>query len=283
MVGKNDRGPLFSVVIPTHDRPEMLAEAVGSILVQSEQDWELIVIDDASPIPAVVPKEPRIRLLRNEVSLGPTGARNRGIEAARGCYLAFLDDDDVWTPQRLARAKEAHGNADVVVCASTDLRQHTLTSWHHGTGKVHDWILDATNPNVGATSVRRDLCPLFDPRYPASEDLDWWLRVTQRTDRVAYLATGDWLWRRHHGVRHGVGTERRREGQLLLLSDHADYFRRHPRARAFRWRRIGLLSLDLGERWSAFMAALRSLASYPSTGAVRLLVKTFIPARRETV
>lgn len=273
----DDRAPLFSVIIPTHDRQRMLDEAVASVSAQGCADWELIIVDDASPTPATVPDDPRIRVLRHERSLGPTGARNRGMQAARGRYLAFLDDDDAWTPQRLERARDAHNRADVVVCAPGLLGSTHAGAWHQGTGSVRDWILDGTNPNVGATSVRRDLCPPFDPRYPASEDLDWWLRLTERTDRVVYLATPDWLWRRHTGARHGVGTERRREGQLMLLRDHSAYFGTHPRARAFRWRRIGLLSLDLGERRAALVAGIRSLGASPSLGALRLLAKVPLP------
>lgn len=279
MVRTENGRPFFSVVIPSHDRQNMLDEAVTSVLSQTDPDWELIVVDDASPTPARVPVDSRIRLLRNEESQGPTGARNRGIQAAVGRFIAFLDDDDSWTTRRLERARAAHSAADVVVCAPSTLGDGTSdASWHRGSGPVSEWILDGTNPNLGATSVRHELCPLFDPRYPASEDLDWWLRLAQMTQRVTYLPTTDWLWRRHTGARHGVGTEYRREGQLLLLRDHAGYFRSHPRARAFRWRRIGLLSLDLGERRAAIEAGLRSLTSHPTTGALKLLVKSVLPS-----
>lgn len=274
--------PQFSVIIPTYDRPVMLTEAVASVLSQTLADWELIVVDDGSPTRPELPEDPRIRMLSNAESLGPAASRNRGIEAATGQYLAFLDDDDVWVPQRLARALAVHDEADVVVCAPGRLGAAEVGAWHRGQGRPHDWILDGTNPNIGATSIRRALCPLFDATYPAGEDLDWWLTVTAATDRVAYLEDADWLWRRHAGARHGIGTERRIEGQKLLMSRHADYFRRHPRARAFRWRRIGLLSLALRRRDDALLAAAKSLLARPGSGGLKLLVKSLqeLPAAR---
>lgn len=274
--------PLFSVIIPTHERPAMLAEAVASVLGQTLVDWELIVVDDGSPTKPELRADPRIRMLTNAESRGPAASRNRGIEVATGHFLAFLDDDDVWVPQRLERALAAHGEADVVVCAPGRLGSDEVGAWHQGQGRPHDWILDGTNPNIGATTIRRTISPLFDPTYPAGEDLDWWLTVTAATDRVAYLDDPDWLWRRHAGARHGIGTERRIEGQKLLMSRHAGYFRRHPRARAFRWRRIGLLSLALRRRDDALVAAAKSLWARPGSGGLKLLVKSLqeLPAAR---
>lgn len=272
---------LFSVIIPTHDRLDLLLQAVESVRAQTLENWELIVVDDGSPTMPELPSDQRIRLLANEDSQGPAAARNRGLADVAGRYVAFLDDDDLWTPDRLEHAYGAHRRgADVVVCAPALLgSDEDQGRWHRGRGRPHDWILDATNPNVGATSVRCEVCPTFDTSYPTAEDLDWWLRLTERTDKVRHLDNADWVWRRHAGVRHGVGTDRRIEGQQLLLARYADYFRAHPRARAFRWRRIGLLSLARGRRRAAVGSAVRSLAARPTLGGLKLLVKAVTPSR----
>jgi FkbM family methyltransferase len=99
--------PLVSVVIPTHDRSSLLREAVSSVFAQEGRgelfDLEVIVVDDASSddTPAVAREFPGLRYLRLNVNKGPSAARNAGIAASTGKYIAFLDDDDLWLPNRL--------------------------------------------------------------------------------------------------------------------------------------------------------------------------------------
>jgi len=89
------QAPLFSIILPTRNRASMLQRAVSSVLRQSLAEFELIIIDDASMEPCSgLPQDPRIRIIRNDALLGAAAARNRGIDAARGTYISFLDDDD---------------------------------------------------------------------------------------------------------------------------------------------------------------------------------------------
>ena len=101
-------GPFFSVVIPVHNRAHMLGKALGSVFAQSCQDLEIVIVDDGSTdnpknIVEVV-ADPRIRLLRQD-NRGASAARNAGIDAARGGYIAFLDSDDVFLPHHLETMK----------------------------------------------------------------------------------------------------------------------------------------------------------------------------------
>lgn len=96
--------PRISVVLPTHNRPELLAEAVASISAQAYDDWELIVVDDASSPPAHLPEGIRARVIRSESSRGGAESKNRGASMATGDLLAFLDDDDLYAPTYLERA-----------------------------------------------------------------------------------------------------------------------------------------------------------------------------------
>jgi glycosyltransferase involved in cell wall biosynthesis len=102
-----DPSPLVSVVIPTRDRPDRLEQALESVLAQSYEPLEVVVVDDGSAVPLVLPRalanDARVRTLRNEISLGPGAARNLGVSSCRGPLLAFLDDDDTWRPGKLAR------------------------------------------------------------------------------------------------------------------------------------------------------------------------------------
>lgn len=101
----------FSVVLPTHNRPELLIEAVQSVFEQTLKDWELIVVDNASEsaVESDLARQfpdTRIRVLRNEENLGGAAAKSIGAQSASGKYLAFLDDDDLLDPDHLKSARD---------------------------------------------------------------------------------------------------------------------------------------------------------------------------------
>jgi glycosyltransferase involved in cell wall biosynthesis len=106
------------VVVPTHRRPDLVAEAVASVVGQTRWDWECLVVDDGGGElpdehdPAAL-GDPRVRVLRREQAGGPAAARNTGIAAARGRVITFLDDDDRYRADRLEIA--AAGLADPAV------------------------------------------------------------------------------------------------------------------------------------------------------------------------
>jgi glycosyltransferase involved in cell wall biosynthesis len=104
--------PLVSVVVPCYNRSHFIERAVESVRSQTLQDWELIIVDDGSSDDivgalAAYQDDDRIRLVRHAHNRGEPAARNTGIAAARGRFIAFLDSDDVWMPMKLARQAEA--------------------------------------------------------------------------------------------------------------------------------------------------------------------------------
>lgn len=118
--------PSISVVLPVHNRETLVGRAIDSVLAQTFQDFELIIVDDASTdgTPRALERyqdDPRVRLFRNEQNLGAGGTRNRGISEAKGEYIAFQDSDDRWLPEKLARQFEtltANGDADACYCGA---------------------------------------------------------------------------------------------------------------------------------------------------------------------
>jgi glycosyltransferase involved in cell wall biosynthesis len=240
--------PVFSVVIPTHGRPAFVDAAVRSVLAQTFTDFECIVVDDASAEPPHLPVDPRVKLLVRETNGGPAATRNTGIDAAAGTYLAFLDDDDIWLPDRLLTAHDAHARAPVAVCWQSTLGAPAPTAPGRSLeGRVDDTILDDITPHLGATSIELARAPKFDERYDTCEDVDWWLRVT--ADRpVTTIRSVGLAYRTHQGPRDRTGADRRVAGAQMLLREHGDWFAAHPRAKAFRLKRLGLAALSAGDR-----------------------------------
>jgi glycosyltransferase involved in cell wall biosynthesis len=116
--------PLVSVVIPTWNRAAYLREALESVFKQTFEDYEIIVVDDTSTdsTPEVVRDfGERVHFVRQEHQQGPGAARNRGVEEAQGRYVAFLDSDDLWLPEKLAAQVaelELRAGAIAVACNS---------------------------------------------------------------------------------------------------------------------------------------------------------------------
>jgi glycosyltransferase involved in cell wall biosynthesis len=99
--------PDVSVVIPTRDRHELLTRAVAGALAQRGVDVEVIVVDDGSREPIECGPDPRVRVVRHDVARGVATARNRGIAEALAPWVAFLDDDDLWSPDKLGTQLDA--------------------------------------------------------------------------------------------------------------------------------------------------------------------------------
>ncbi|TNJ40946.1 glycosyltransferase family 2 protein [Phaeobacter sp. B1627] len=101
--------PAVSVILPVYNAQATLERSVASVLGQSFEDWELLLIEDGSQdgsaelCARLAVEEPRIRLLRQEANTGAAAARNAGLRQARGRYVAFLDADDIWLPEKLQK------------------------------------------------------------------------------------------------------------------------------------------------------------------------------------
>lgn len=103
----NTETPRVSVIIPAYEAAAYITKAIRSVQAQTVCDWELIVLDDGSKddtvqtVAALAQEDPRIRLYPNETNMGVAKTRNRGIALCRGRYVAFLDSDDAWYPEKL--------------------------------------------------------------------------------------------------------------------------------------------------------------------------------------
>jgi glycosyltransferase involved in cell wall biosynthesis len=266
--------PLFSIILPAYARPRLLAEALGSVLAQTLQDFECIVVDDASPRPFETQDDPRIRLVRRDTHGGPTAARNTGLNHARGRYVVFLDDDDLFTPERLSLGLDGMARASCSICWSRWIGRNGRTSWSRVLeGDVRDSIFQDAFPHLGQVTMRRDLVPRFDERFTVKEDTEWWIRVVRRYPVTTVPRVG-YVWRAHEGPRLTSRLIDRVRGNLLLLQVHADFFATRPRVAAQRWRAVGVGAYYLGDYRLALRASARALRSRPDARTLLLLMRS---------
>jgi glycosyltransferase involved in cell wall biosynthesis len=201
--------PLSSVIIPAYNQGQYLGEAIESVLRQTRQDFEIIVVDDGSTddTRAVVAgyRDPRIRYLYQQ-NQGLPAARNTGIRAAEGEYLSFLDSDDLFLPHKLELLTgqlEQHPEAGLAAGQAIPFDE-----W----GQHPDQLFDAPLPSdgarlllhnplhVGSVVLRRSWqqrVGLFDATLRSYEDWDLWLRLLRAGCPTHWVAEPVSLYRFH--------------------------------------------------------------------------------------
>jgi glycosyltransferase involved in cell wall biosynthesis len=260
--------PLVSVIVPTRDRPALLAEALASLAAQTLSDFECLVVDDGGTHGVALPADARFRLVRRDWSGGAAAARNTGIAEARGRYVAFLDDDDRYLPERLALGLEAASRAPVGLCwwAQLDAPEIPVEPLRLE-GDVSATLFEhPVQPLLGTCTVERRVLPLFETGFGTTEDKEWWVRLCQ-AQRVATTARIGLLHRRGRRERVTNDALLRLRSRVRLLERHAAYFHARPRAAAFQWLRNGVLARRLGEDSLARRALGASLRAQPSLAA----------------
>lgn len=184
--------PLVTIVLPTYNRYELLKRACTSIAKQTFRDFELIVVDDGSTDPTPEIGEdalPSFKLIRHEVNRGAAAARNSGIKAAAGKWIAFIDSDDTWAPDKLsAQVAYAREAVDQVWANCTGFRLHrrgevSETCIEMLPGEFATNILWGCFVSPGSTlMIRREVVDkvgLFDESFRRLEDWDWLLRFSR--------------------------------------------------------------------------------------------------------
>lgn len=185
--------PEISVVIPVYDQPELLVEALDSVRDQTFGPLEAVVVDDASETdfePIVDEYGDWVRLLVHEENRGAAAARNTGIEATDGEFVAFLDADDVWRPRKLERQRavfEERGE-DVGLVYTGFVQYDTdgseLVQRPDARGEIHLAELERDRVHPTSTVTVRRACLErgggFDPSLPSRQDYDLWIRLTER-------------------------------------------------------------------------------------------------------
>jgi glycosyltransferase involved in cell wall biosynthesis len=187
--------PIVSVILPTYNRAHLLDRAIRSVLNQTYHDFELIVVDDSTDNTNEVVRsfnDPRIRYIRKQKKRSAAAARNIGIRAAKGEYLAFQDSDDEWLPEKLDMQMRILSNASkevgVIYTDMWRINDGKETYWHSPLNKPEDGIiykraLDRVFCIGIQTALIRKTClfksGLFDESLHCLEDLDLFVRLSK--------------------------------------------------------------------------------------------------------
>jgi glycosyltransferase involved in cell wall biosynthesis len=179
-----------SVIIPTFNRAQKVRRAVSSVLDQTFKDFEVIVIDDGSSDETVDLLEgfrDRITIISHPENLGVSAARNSGIRASRSPFIAFLDSDDYWLPEKLeTQVRYFRENPDAIACQTEEIwvrngvRVNPWKKHIKPSGDIFEQSLKLCLVSPSAVMLKRSLLDevgLFDETFPVCEDYDLWLRI----------------------------------------------------------------------------------------------------------
>ena len=238
--------PTVSVIIPTHNRAQFIQRAIASVLTQSHSDLEVIVVDDASKDDTVrivadyARKDARVRLVRHDQQKGAQAARNAGIRAAQGEWIAFLDSDDQWLPDSLAlRLRVAKEKAVQVVhsdCYVLDPGSATpeLSVGTPMQGYVYNEILRIWGPMYQSLLVSREALikiGLLDDSIVSQQEWDTAIRLGKHYE-FAFVAEPTFVYDRRHegGISKDVLRKAKGYEQVVKKHRRAMFFHAGPRA-----------------------------------------------------
>jgi len=265
----------ISVVIPAYQAAATIKDAISSVLAQTFTDYEILVVDDGSRdgTSSLVAsfRDDRVRLLAYSTNKGAAAARNTGIQAARAELIAFLDADDLWLPEKLARQVDLmDGHPEYGGCV-TGFRYETEEGISlEITRKPASWIREFSKGCAvapGTTLMVRHMCydsvGYYDEAMPRHEDFDWLLRFVQKYDLGVVELPLATVRRSGQPSGEAIGA-----GNEILVKRHRDLFYRLGRFRGSqavgkRWLETSIHYFMVGNRRMGFSYFLRAIRENP--------------------
>jgi glycosyltransferase involved in cell wall biosynthesis len=228
-----NNSPLVSIVIPTYNHAPMLQRALATVVEQTYQNWNAIVVnnfstDDTLEVVAAF-NDPRIQCVnfRNNGVIG--ASRNEGIALATGKYVAFLDSDDTWFPTKLEKCVEILESGSDLVCHAEywidESGKSRLVAYGPSEAATHhNLIYKGNRISTSATVVRAALLKEvhgFDvaPELISTEDYDLWIRLAAKSDKFAFISEPLGEYHRHDN-NVSANIEKHLAAELALLAKH---------------------------------------------------------------
>lgn len=228
---------LVSVVIPTHNRAELVVRAIQSVLRQSYEDFELIIVDDGSTddtekkVAAI--KDERIFYFKNEVNKGAPASRLLGVRSAKGKFISFLDSDDEWYPSKLEKQVAAFadlpGSTGVVHCDCDIYFEKTGENSRMMvpklSGNIYKEILGKPGPAYPCLMVRREcfehIPEAIDPNVPSWQEWDTSINLAKKYG-FHFIDEPLVLYHRHEGDTISYDSLRDAEGYNYIVEKHRE-------------------------------------------------------------
>ncbi len=191
----------FSVIIPLYNKDKYIKRTLDSVLKQTFTNFEIIIVDDGSTdnsceiVESI--SDPRIRWIRQENG-GPSKARNRGIKEAKGQFIAFLDADDQWLPEKLEKQYGLHSKNPEVVWSCSGykvvggIREQTVSYSEEGIlADAIDAIVDGLTIWTSTVVIRKDVFQnerlYFNEDIHRSEDIEVWYKLACLYPKIGYI------------------------------------------------------------------------------------------------
>lgn len=229
--------PLISIVIPTYNRAELIGKAIQSILDQTYNNWELIVVDNYSDDNTrdVIDSfnDNRIVILSRPRTGSVAASRNLGVANSNGEWIAFLDSDDWWFPKKLEYASKwfqkepslIYHDLQIVAADGTPLKRRKTKSRKLKEALYLDLLLNGNDIALSSVVVKKEIFLKVNgmnesPSLFAVEDYDTWLRIAQITNRFEYINKTLGAYRLHDG---NIGKINNFEYLSNALKDHLSY------------------------------------------------------------
>ncbi|HEY8353177.1 MAG TPA: glycosyltransferase family A protein [Sphingomonadales bacterium] len=224
--------PAISVVIPAYNAERTVAETLDSVLAQSMQDFEIIVVNDGSRdatgaiLDFYAERHPgKVRVIHQE-NTGQARARNNGIAAARGRYIAFNDADDIWAPEKLERQlRFLEDNPEYGLCYTEGMtidekgrKKEPFGATREFTGRCFETLITRNNIIGSSVMVRRavlDDVGVFNPELRACENWELWTRIARKypiaciDEKLSFY--------RQHGGNMSKDIDRMRENRIAAI------------------------------------------------------------------
>lgn len=268
---------LVSVIITTYRREmQILKRAIDSVCNQTYGEIEIIVVNDYPKfridIEHLVSEYKNVRLINHSENLGACGSRNDGILESKGNYIAFLDDDDEWLPDKIEKqlSKLVEENADMIYCTC----KYILPD---GTIKGNNYICDCPNNIterllyinfIGGCSfplLKKQVivdAGMFDRNMPSCQDLDLWIRISERGKKIIFL--------NEQLVNYYLQSDsitsnpyKREKGYYLLMKKHKKLYNAYPKSACKMYMNISYVGYENKIVRIIAKAAFRSFVIFP--------------------
>lgn len=270
--------PKVSVIIPTYNRANLIGRAINSVLNQTYRDFEVIVVDDASTdntlgvIEQI--KDDRIKVIKHKLNAGAAISRNTGVNASKGDYIAFLDDDDIWQPTKI----EKHIRVFQISGPNVGVVYSSLKQLVGGTeklipdarvkkkeGYILKELLKGNFIGTPASVIRKGCLEKsggFDESLPKFQDWELWLRIARCYEfkyipeplLISYYSPG--------GVSYQSPAVKT-ETMKYIIDKHKDLFEKEKRVLSGHYYYMGNLLNAAGRNNDGVRYYMKSVKSYP--------------------